>query len=218
MPVLVGSSSREIALRATTCATGRGCLARRSPVGPRNIGRVRLGRTRKQVRRLPGLVRRTRRSYRFCVKGGRGVVSAVFSKRGRSLLVTTTAPAHGNRGVSAGRRSLRLRRAYPRRRAVIRGVYRASPRTRRLIGIRGRKVRFIAVAEPRLIRKHKALEQYLRLAGVTPRPRRRSASADLIPRGLRELSGTPHLVATTAPESARHGFAHAGSRRPGSRP
>jgi hypothetical protein len=127
-----------------------------------------LGRTRKQLRRLPGLVRRTRRSYRFCVKGGRGVVSAVFSKRGRSLLVTTTAPAHGNRGVSAGRRSLRLRRAYPRRRAVIRGVYRASPRTRRLIGIRGRKVRFIAVAEPRLIRKHKALEQYLRLAGVTP--------------------------------------------------
>jgi hypothetical protein len=95
-------------------------------------------------------------------------VSAVFSKRGRSLIVTTTAPSHGNRGVSAGRRSLRLRRAYPRRRAVIRGVFRASPHSTRLIGIRGRKVRFIAVADQRLIRKHKALKQYLRLAGATP--------------------------------------------------
>jgi hypothetical protein len=51
---------------------------------------------------------------------------------------------------------------------VIRGVYRASPHSRRLIGIRARKVRFIAVADPRLIRKHKTLKQYLRLAGVTP--------------------------------------------------
>jgi hypothetical protein len=101
------------------------------------------------------------------------VVSAVFSKRGRSLLVTTTAPRHGNRGVSAGRRSLRLRRAYPRRRAVIRGVYRASPHSRRLIGISRGKVRFIAVADTRLIRRHEALKRYLRLAGATPAPRKK---------------------------------------------
>jgi beta-glucosidase len=174
MPVLIGSSSRDVALRGTTCASGPRCLSRRSRIGPRSIGRVRLRRTHKQLRRVPGLVRKTRRSYRYCVKGGRGVVSAVFSKprSGRSLLVTTTAPAHGNRGVAAGRRSSRLRRAYPRRRRLGRGLYRAGPHSARLIGIRRGKVRFIAVADRRLIGRRKTLRRYLRLAGVTPKARR----------------------------------------------
>jgi beta-glucosidase len=172
MPVLIGTSSRDIVLRGTTCATGSRCLARRSPIGPRNIGRVRLNRTRKQLRRLPGLVRRTKRSYRFCVKGGKGVVSAVFSKKGRSLLVTTTAPRHGNRGVLAGGRSARLRKAYRHRRRLLAGVYRANPKSARLIGVRGKRVRFIAVANRRLIRKHKTLKSYLRLAGVVPKAKK----------------------------------------------
>ncbi|HEX5909610.1 MAG TPA: hypothetical protein VFY44_03900, partial [Thermoleophilaceae bacterium] len=48
---------------SSSAATGRGCLARRSPVGPRNFGRIRLGMTRKTLaRRLPDPVRRTKRS------------------------------------------------------------------------------------------------------------------------------------------------------------
>src|SRR4051794_22779266 len=72
----------------------RSCLASRAPIGRRNIGRVRLGRTRRTLARLPGLARRTRHSYRFCVKGGAGSVSAAFSRRGRALVVATTAPGH----------------------------------------------------------------------------------------------------------------------------
>ncbi len=46
--------------------------------------------------------RKTRRSNRYCVKGSSGRVTAVFSKRGRVVLVTTTARAHGNRGLRPG--------------------------------------------------------------------------------------------------------------------
>src|SRR6185503_12005071 len=58
------------------------CLSRRS--------RIQLGRTRQ---RLLGMsvepLRRTRRSYRYCVTGRSGRVTAVFSPRGRVGLVTT---------------------------------------------------------------------------------------------------------------------------------
>ena len=51
----------------------RRCLARRSPIGPRNIGRVRLGLTRARLRALPlQPLRTTRHSYRYCVKGSTG--------------------------------------------------------------------------------------------------------------------------------------------------
>ena len=77
---------------AWPAAGRRGCLARRSPIGPRNIGRVRIGLTRAQLlRRVPTPRRRTRRSWRWCVKGSKGVVSAAFDRRGRVALVTTTA-------------------------------------------------------------------------------------------------------------------------------
>ena len=143
------------------------CLARRSPIGPRNIGRVRLGYSRaKMLRRVkPRPIRRTRRAFRWCVKRSRGRVSAVFSQRGRARLVITTALAHGNRGVRPGR-SARLLRAYPSRRRIMRGVYRATPRSPRLVGVRRGRVRFTAVVDRRLLRRPRALRRYLRLAGV----------------------------------------------------
>jgi hypothetical protein len=49
------------------------CLARRSPIGPRNVGRVRLGYTRRRLLRLPvRVVRRTRRFHRYCVRKSSG--------------------------------------------------------------------------------------------------------------------------------------------------
>src|SRR4051812_37282030 len=83
----------------------RSCLARRAPIGTRNVGRVRLGRTRRTLARLPGLSRRTRHSLRFCVKGGVGSVRAAFSRRGRALLVATTAPGHRRRRIHRGSRA-----------------------------------------------------------------------------------------------------------------
>lgn len=161
-------------------ASGRGCLARRSPIGPRNIGRVRLGYTRTRFRRrLPVRpLRRTRASWRWCVKRSSGRVSAVFAgKKRRSVLVTTTARAHGNRGARPGRRSLTLRRAYPRRKRVARGLYRANPRSPRLIGVRRERIRYFAVVDRKLLRKRsrRKLRRYLQLAGVEPSKRRRGA-------------------------------------------
>ena len=145
------------------------CLSRRSPIGPRNIGRIRLGDTRRRLLRLAVKpLRRTRRSYRYCVKGGAGGVSAVFSSRssrGRVRLVTTSARGHGNRHVRVRSRAASFRRAYPNRRRMGRGLYRANPRSPRTFGIRRGRVRFIAVADRRVLRKPRALRRYLRLAG-----------------------------------------------------
>jgi hypothetical protein len=143
--------------------TGR-CLSRRSPIGPRNIGRIRLGRTRRQLLRLPVRpVRRTRSAYSYCVKRSTGRVTAVFSRRGRAVLAATTARVHGNRGVRPGGSARLLRRAYPRRRGLGRGLFLANRHSPRLIGVRRGRVRFIAVADRGLLRpaKRRALRRYL---------------------------------------------------------
>ena len=144
---------------------GLGCLARRSPIGPRNIGRVRLGMTKRQLlRRVPAPRRRTKRAWRWCVKGGGGTVRAAFNRKGRVELALTTAPRHGNRRIHPGISTRRLRAAYPRRRAIGRALFRANPRSPRLIGVRRGKVTYIAVAPRKLIGKRKSLSAYLRLA------------------------------------------------------
>ena len=145
-----------------------GCLARRAPIGPRNIGRIRLRLTRRQLlRRVPAPRRETRRSWRWCVKGGRGAVSAAFDARGRVALVATTAPRHGNRRIHPGTGVRTLKRAYPRSRALGRGLVRANRRSPRLLGVRRGRVRFIAVAAPRTIARRKTLRTYLRRVRVS---------------------------------------------------
>ena len=171
--VMVGSSSRDIRLQDTlgrggaSCPSLAGaCLSRRAPLGPRGIGRVRLGLSRARLRRLPGLRRRTRRVHRYCVRGGRGKVVAVLSRRGRARLVVTTAQGHRHRRVHPGVRLVTVSRAYPRLRALGAGLYRAYPGSRRLVGVRRGRVRFIAVADRRLLGKPAALRAHLRRAGV----------------------------------------------------
>src|SRR4051794_264312 len=144
----------------------RSCLARRATIGRRNVGRVRLGRTRRTLARLPGLSRRTRRSLRFCVKGGVGSVRAAFSARRRALLVATTAPRHSKRGVHRGSRTRTMRRRFRHRRWLARGLYRAGRHSRMLIGTRRGRVTFLATASTSLIRHPRTLKRYLRYAGV----------------------------------------------------
>jgi hypothetical protein len=144
-----------------------GCLARRAPIGPRNVGRVRLGMTRKALlRRLPPPRRRSKHAWKWCVKGGKGTVSAAFNGRGRVALVATTAPRHGNRRIHPGTRTRALARAYPRRRAIGRALLRANPRSPRLFGVRQGRVRFVAVSSPRTVAHRRTLRAYLRYAGV----------------------------------------------------
>jgi hypothetical protein len=146
---------------------GRTCLARRSPIGPRNVGRVRLGYTRSRLQRIPVTpIRKTRRAFHYCVKRSSGRVTAVFSRRGRVALVTTTARVHGNRLLRPGAPARAVRRAYSRRRAIRPGLYRANRRSRRLIGVRRGRVRFFAVTNRQLLRRPRALGRHLRLAGL----------------------------------------------------
>jgi hypothetical protein len=169
--ISVGGSSRDLPLHGRVAiaggSCGGGCLARRAPIGPRNVGRVRIGRTRRQLlRRVPAPRRRTKRSWRWCVKGGKGTVSAAFTRRGRVALVITTAPRHGNRRIHPGTKVSRLRVAYRRRRAIGRGLLRASPHSPRFFGIRKGRVRYIGVASRSTLRSRKVVRRYLRQAGV----------------------------------------------------
>lgn len=159
-----------VGLAAKKPGTAKSCLARRSPIGSANIGRIRLGLTRRallrRVRVTP--VRRTRRSYRYCVKGRKGTVTAVFSKRSRSgrvHLVTTTGRAHGNRRVRPRSSAAAFRRAYPNRRRVARGLFRTGPASSRLVGLSRGRVRFMAVASRRLLHNPVKLRRAVRLAG-----------------------------------------------------
>ncbi len=120
--------------------------------------------TRKALaRKLPAPRRKTKRSWRWCVKGGPGAVSVTFAK-GRVALVGTTAAR--KRGVSSGSSTRRLRRSYRHRTAVGRSIVRAGPRSTRIFGIRGGKVRSVAVTRARTIAHPKLLRSYLRAAGL----------------------------------------------------
>ena len=173
--VQVGRSSRDIrqrgvlAVGTSSCPAPRACLARRSPIGPRNIGRIRLGLTRTRLAARIGPSRRGRLVTRWCVKRSRGRVSAVFgsrSRRARARLVVTTAAGHGNRRVRPGSSVRALRRAYPRLRRVTGGIYRANPSSPRVFGVRRGRVRFIGVADRRLMRSPRAVRVLLARAGL----------------------------------------------------
>ena len=147
-----------------TGTAARGCLSRNAAIARKGIGRVRLGMTRKALaRKLPAPQRRTKRSWRWCVKGGPGALSVTFAK-GRVALVGTTAAR--KRGVSSGSSIRRLRRSYRHRTAVGRSIVRAGPRSTRIFGIRGGKVRHVAVTRARTIAHPKLLRSYLRAAGL----------------------------------------------------
>jgi hypothetical protein len=161
-----GSSGAQ----GTAPSSRRGCLSRRAPIGRRGIGRVRLGMTRKALaRRLPAPRKTTRHSWRWCVTGGSGTVSAAFSKSGRVALVATTAQRRGKRKVLPGSSRAQLRRLYPRRTSVGRALVRANPRSSRIFGVRGGKVRYVAVTTRHSIARRALLRSYLRAAGVRPR-------------------------------------------------
>ena len=145
--------------------TGRGfepsrCLARRARFGPRGLGRLRLGARRDAVRRRAGRPVRSRgRVWRYCVKGERRArVLAVFV-RGKLRVVASTARRHRARGVAAGAKSGKVRRAR-RLGGGLRARGRFVYRTRR-----GR-VRYVALVHKRLLRRPAALRRQLRRAGL----------------------------------------------------
>ena len=149
-------------------ASTQSCLARRAPIGPKGVGRIRLGMTRARLRALgAGRPRRTARTYRFCVKGSKRAVTAVFSSRARRAkvrLVSTTAPGHRLRGVGAGVRSTRLARRFPSRRRLPGSMVRAGGSSRRVFTVRRGVVRSVVVTERRVVRSPRAMRTLVRRA------------------------------------------------------
>ena len=131
------------------------CLPASTRVNGRGIGDVRLGMTSEQVNAADVKPRLTRRGvFRYCVDGTRGQVSAVLD-RGRVRLVTSTA-----------RKTLPRLDQLPRRRRLARGLFRAAPRSRRVVGVRNGTVSYAGVGERDVVRRLGLLRRLLRRAGV----------------------------------------------------
>lgn len=144
------------------------CLARRSSIGPRRIGRLGLGLTRKRLRGSPRLAgvtaTRSPRRYRYCVKSSRGRVTAVFGRRTKVELLIATASSYGHRGVHPGVSLRKARQTFKRLRRLSATVYRLG-RSRRVIGVRSGKVRFVGVASKRVLRSKHLVRVYAKRAG-----------------------------------------------------
>ena len=148
---------------------GSQCLARRARVGRRGIRRVVLGRTRAALlRRVPvAPASRKREAFRYCVRGGAGRLTAVFSgrsRRARVELVLTTAPGHARRGVHTGSRAAAFRRAFPDRQRLGSGLFLASPRSHILFWVIQGRVRFAAVVGARPLGHPRRFTHDLRVA------------------------------------------------------
>ena len=145
------------------------CLARRARIGRRGIGRIVLGSTRRELlRRVPvAPVKRKREGFRYCVTGGAGQLTAVFSGRSRRAgveLVLTTAPGYARRHVHTGSRAAAFRRAFPNRRRLGSGLFFASPRSHILFWVTQGRVRFVAVVGRRVQRHPRRFTHDLRVA------------------------------------------------------
>ena len=146
------------------------CLARRARVGRARIGRLKLGMTRKQLgsssrRAAVTAPTKTSKRYRYCVKRSRGHVSAVFGKRTRVELLIATARRYANRGVHPGMSLRKARRTVKGMRRLTKTVYRLSRRSRRIVGVRRGKVRYVGVASKRTLRSKRLLRTYVKRAG-----------------------------------------------------
>ena len=144
------------------------CLGSRSRARRRGLAGVAIGRRRKALEKsiVSPILRKRGRSTRWCVKNSRGHVTAAFTRPQKVGLVLSTARGHGTKGVWAGRKASRLRRAFRNRKRIARGLYRAGPRSRLVVGTRRGKIAFVAVASRGVLKKRRTLRGYLRLAGV----------------------------------------------------
>ena len=147
--------------------TSPGCVPRRVGIGPSRIGKIRLGLTRRQVRRRLGAPkRRTGRSYRYCVAGHAPQPHRRLQPpRPRRARSRPRPPRHSKRGVHPGSRTRAIRRVYKRRRNLTRGLVRANRASHLLFAHRRGRVRYLAISSYGLIRSRRELRRYLRYAG-----------------------------------------------------
>jgi lysophospholipase L1-like esterase len=142
------------------------CLARRSRVSGRGVGRIQLGATRAALKRIRvAPTQRTRGRTRWCTKGG-GQLTAVFSssrRTARVVFVATTAPGHRIRRVHPDSTRAAFARAYPKRVRLTRGLFLSSRRGNALFGVSRGRVSFVAVAGRGALTRVSRLNRALRL-------------------------------------------------------
>lgn len=158
-------------IRVFPAASSTSCLATRVSLGRTRIGRLALGVARGRLLVSSSLARVTRpsqtsRRYRYCVKSSRGHVVATFGSRTRIELLTATSGGYGNRGVRPGTSLRRAQRAFRRMRRVTRTVYKLAPGSRRIIGVRRGKVRYVGLASKRVLRSKRLVRAYVKRAGL----------------------------------------------------
>jgi hypothetical protein len=145
------------------------CLARRSSIGTKGIGRLRLGATRRRLLSSPRLATvrppaTTSTRARYCVKASRGHVIAVFGKGAKVQLLAATVGRYGIRGVHPGTRLAAVRRRFRGLAKVSGTIYRLGRHSRRILGIRKGRVRYVGVATTRALRNRRALRTYVKRA------------------------------------------------------
>jgi microsomal dipeptidase-like Zn-dependent dipeptidase len=141
----------------TGCRPARARLTRSGLAGARlNAGHASL------LRRAGQPKDRGARVWSYCVSG-QGRMTATLAPAGRVALVASTAPGHKARGVRTGMKAKRVKGA----KAFGRGVRIRRAKGRAFVyGVRGGKVRYVAVASGSASRKRAVLRRYLRLAGL----------------------------------------------------
>lgn len=140
----------------------KACLPRKARVSGRAVGRARIGQTQGRIlARLGQPRRRGKRYLRYCVKGG-GSVLIAFSTKGRARLVAATARGYRARRVGRGATLARARRAYRGARTLGSRIL-VDRRRGIVIGLKNRKVRYIAGADRQILRSRRSVRAYLRV-------------------------------------------------------
>ena len=144
------------------------CLAGRVSIGPRNIGRLRLGQSRARTLRRAVASARRGRVLRYCVKGSgrRALSAAVFDRRGRLRVALTSAFGHRRGGIGRGSTLARMRSRFrARMRSLGPGLFVVHGRGRSgalVLKVRRGRLAYLALADRRLAARPALLRRFVR--------------------------------------------------------
>jgi hypothetical protein len=140
---------------------GRRCSRPGRRLRGRRVGPVRLGQSRRSVRRLPGARRIRRRMDRICLTDRRAI--RVGYRRGRAALILSSSRRHRAFGLRPGSRARKLRGRARRVRIGPNTWYlRRGRRTTLVFKVRRGRVREVGIAGPRASRSRRGARRFLR--------------------------------------------------------
>ena len=147
-------------------ANSPGCVSRKLKVSSNGIGKIRVGASRTTVLKAAGVspVKVTKRSLRFCVKGGGRLVVALDSKD-RATAVISTAKRHRGGGVAPGNGRSSAAKHY-RRIVQVRKALTVLYRGKLAAGVKSGKVRWVGAVDRKRSDSAKALRSELKQVGL----------------------------------------------------